>query len=107
MSRPVVYCRGDDSVEIAATLGGTDFEVANDAGAVVQARSTDFIVPADALVLGGVKIAPQVGDRIRVPAGAKVLVFEVLDMDGTGHFRPADPYRRTWRIHTKQVDEEG
>jgi len=106
MSRPVTYSRGAESVELAATLGSTTYEVTDDAGATVQAKATDFIVSADALVLGGETVKPQPGDRIDVPAGDKVLVFEVLDLGGAGHYRPADPFGKAWRIHAKQVDEE-
>jgi hypothetical protein len=106
MSRTVSYQRGADSVDIAATLGSTTYEVTDDAGVIVQAKATDFIVSAEALVLGGAPTKPQVGDRIRVTSGTKVLVFEVLDLGGAGHFRPSDPHGKMLRIHAKQVDEE-
>jgi len=106
LSRTVTYQRGVDSVGIAATLGSTTYEVADEAGVIVQAKATDFIVSAEALVLGGAPTKPQVGDRIRVPSGDKVLVFEVLDLGGAGHYRPSDPHGRMLRIHAKQVDEE-
>lgn len=106
MSRPVTYQRGVDSVDLAATLGTTTYEVADDAGVIVQAKATDFIVSAEALVLGASVTKPQIGDRIRVPSGTKVLVFEVLDLGGAGHYRPSDPHGRMVRIHAKQVDEE-
>ena len=106
MSRTVSYVRGAESVELAATLGSTTYEVTDDAGATVQAKATDFIISADALVLGGETVKPEPGDRINVPAGEKVLVFEVMDLGGAGHYRLADPYGKAWRIHAKQVDEE-
>ncbi len=106
MSRMVTYQRGVDSVDIAATLGSTTYEVADEAGVIVQAKATDFIVSADALVLGGAATKPQVGDRIRVPSGVKVLIFEVLDLGGAGHYRPSDPHGRMLRIHAKLIDEE-
>ena len=106
LSRTVTYQRGGDTVEIAATLGSTGYDVADEAGATVQAKATDFIVSADALVLGGLQVAPQVGDRIRLSAGAKLLVFEVLALGGAGHCRPCDPGGRMLRIHTKLIDEE-
>ncbi len=106
LSRTVTYQRGVDSVDIAATLGSTAYEVADEAGAIVQAKATDFIVSAEALVLGGPVTKPQVGDRIRVPTSAKVLVFEVLDLGGAGHYRPSDPHGEMLRIHAKQIDEE-
>jgi len=106
LSRTVTYSRGEQSVELSATLGNTRYEVADEAGATVQAKATDFIVSADELVLAGVQVTPQVGDRVRVPAGGKVQVFEVLDLAGAGHYRSADPQGRMLRIHAKQVDEE-
>ena len=106
LSRTVTYQRGGDTVEVAATLGSTGYDVADEAGATVQAKATDFIVSADALVLTSVQVTPQVGDRIRLSAGAKVLVFEVLDLGGAGHYRPCDPGGRMLRIHTKLIDEE-
>ena len=106
LSRTVTYQRGGESVEIAATLGSTSLEVSDEAGATVRTRQTDFIVSAAALVLGGAAVAPQVGDRILLPSGGKVLVFEVLALPGGEHFRPADPAGMALRVHAKQVDEE-
>ena len=106
LSRTVTYARGAESVELSATLGDTRYELTDDAGATVQAKATDFIVTADELALGGAVTKPQIGDRIRLPAGAKVLVFEVLDLAGAGHYRPADPFGKALRIHAKQIDEE-
>lgn len=106
LSRLVTYERGVETVDIAATLGSTTYEIADEAGVTVQAKATDFIVSAEALVLGAAITKPQIGDRIRVPNGVKVLVFEVLDLGGAGHYRPSDPHGRMLRIHAKQVDEE-
>jgi len=106
LSRTVMYQRGVETVDIAATLGSTTYEIADEAGVTVQAKATDFIVSAESLVLGGGATRPQVGDRIRVPSGAKVLIFEVLDLGGAGHYRPSDPHGRMLRIHAKQIDEE-
>jgi len=106
MSRLVTYTRGAESVELAAMLGSTTYEVMDESGATVQAKATDFIISADALVLGGETVRPEPGDRINVPTGEQVLVFEVMDLAGAGHYRLADPYGKAWRIHAKQVDEE-
>jgi len=106
LSRQVTYERGGASVQIAATLGSTTYEVADEAGAVVQTKATDFIVSADTLVLAGEPVKPQPGDRIRVPAGGKTLVFEVLDLAGAGHWRPADPFGKALRIHAKHMATE-
>ena len=105
LSQTVTYQRGSESVQLAATLGSTGYETSDDFGATVQARTTDFIVSADALVLDGHVSAPQPGDRISVAARTKVLVYEVLALPGGEHYRPADPHGLMLRIHTKQVDE--
>ncbi|OQB80318.1 MAG: hypothetical protein BWX88_04605 [Planctomycetes bacterium ADurb.Bin126] len=105
LSRPVTYQRGGESVEIAATLGATSVGVTDDAGATVQSPQTDFIVSADALVLGGVVVTPQVGDRISLTSGGKAQVYEVLSLPDGRHFRRCDGSGRMLRIHAKQVDE--
>ena len=106
MARTVLYGRGEESVELAATLGSTTFEVIDETGTSVEARATDFIIAADALVLAGQQVKPAPGDRIRLTSGAKVLVYEVMDLGGAGHWRPCDPAGRMLRIHAKQIDEE-
>ena len=106
MSRIVTYSRGAESVELSATLGSTTYEVMDESGATVQTKATDFIVSTDTLVFGGQVTMPEPGDRIRVTRGQRVLVFEVMDLGGTGHYRPCDPHSTTLRIHAKHVDTE-
>ncbi|MCL2701966.1 MAG: hypothetical protein FWE88_09800, partial [Phycisphaerae bacterium] len=112
LSQPVVYQRGGESVELAATLGATTVDVTDDTGATVRSPQTDFIVSADSLVLGGVLITPRIGDRVHVAHAAgdnggsvKTLVYEVLSLPDGRHYRPCDPGGRMLRIHAKQVDE--
>ena len=106
MSRTVTYSRDAESVEVAATLGQTTYEVTDDYGATVEAVATDFLVSADELVMAGQKTLPETGDQIRVSNGDDILVFEVMDLGGAGHYRPSDPYRKTLRIHAKEVGKE-
>ena len=106
LSRQVVYQRGAYVVEIAAMLGSTPYEVIDDTGAAVQAKITDFVVSAGSLVLSGHVVKPQPGDRIRLPQGGKVLVFEVMDLGKGRHCVPADPFGTALRIHAKQIGEE-
>ncbi|HQL75981.1 MAG TPA: hypothetical protein PLD58_22590 [Phycisphaerae bacterium] len=106
LARAVTYQRGGQSVDLSATLGSTDYQVADESGLTVQAVATDFLIAADRLVLDGIRTLPRLGDRIRLADGERVKVYEVLDLAGGGHFRPSDPYGQTLRIHTKQVDEE-
>ena len=104
LSRRVVYSRGDDSVEVAATIGRTVFEIDDGSGAVVQWESRDFLITAGDLVLGGEVVEPEPGDKIREEQDSKVHVYEVMAPGKERCWRYSDPYRRTLRVHTKQVD---
>ena len=108
LSQSVVYQRGGETVQLAATLGATTVEVTDDTGATVKSPQMDFIVSADALVFGtdGAVVTPLIGDRIHVAdATGKTLVYEVLSLPDGRHYRPCDPNGRMLRIHAKQVDE--
>jgi hypothetical protein len=106
-SSPVTYSRppADDEgetleLEIAATLGKTDYEKSDQYGLPVGATATDFLVPAADFT--GTFGEPQVGDRI-VFAGA---VYEVLELPGQGCWRWSDGFGNTMRIHTKRIGAE-
>ncbi|MBI5725209.1 MAG: hypothetical protein HZA50_14715 [Planctomycetes bacterium] len=107
LSRPVLYCRGGDSVEVAATVGKTVFEIDSGYGAIERFESRDCLVSVQALVLNGVQVEPRPGDFFREAVGAKVLVYEVMAPGKEECWRFSDPYRKTFRIHTKLVDQQG
>ena len=106
MARPVTYCRGEESVEVQATLGRTVFEIADAYGVVEQSESRDFLMPAADLVLGDAVTLPERGDRIRETEDGKTFVYEVMAPGKEPHYRFRDVYRRTLRIHTRQVAVE-
>lgn len=106
LASPVTYHRGAESIDTVATLGSTTFEVATEDGLTIQARSTDFLITSSVLVFGGFLTEPKIGDQIRMTVGTRILVFEVLDLGGTGHFRRSDPAGIVLRIHAKQIGEE-
>lgn len=116
MTRMVTYQRGGDSVELAATIGRTEFEQADDFGVIHKIESRDYLVLTADLVLAGVQTLPKSGDRIRetdLPApgggqagGAKTFVYEVMAPGNEPPFRYSDPYRRTLRVHSKHVVTE-
>ena len=107
LTRTVVYQRGDDSVQLQATVGNTVFRFDDAHGGVTRYVSRDFLIRVEDLVLDGEAVLPKRGDRIREPHGEQVHVHEVM---GPGrdepHWRYSDPHRRTLRIHTKQVGQE-
>ncbi len=104
LAQSVVYKRDWQSVTVTATLGSTTYEVADEDGLLIQAKSTDFLIAASALVLGEGLVAPELGDRIIRTIDSVDVTFEVLDLGGVGHYRPADQYGKVLRIHTKQID---
>ena len=106
LSRPVTYQRGSDSVEVAATVGKTEFEIDGGYGVVERFVSRDFLVAAADLTLAGEPVEPQPGDRIRETVGQKVHVHEVMAPGKEPCWRWSDPYRATLRVHTKEVDVE-
>ena len=106
MTRSVLYQRGVSSVEVLATIGRTVFEVDNGYGVLERTESRDYLILAADLVLEGEKMLPERGDRIRETQGAQTFVYEVMAPGKEPHWRYSDPYRKTLRIHTKQVDTE-
>ena len=106
-SSPVTYRRPpadeeDETVEleIAATLGKTEYEKLDQYGLPVGATATDFLVSA--ADFAGTFDEPQAGDRI-VCDGA---VYEVLELPGQGCWRWSDGFGNTMRIHTKRIGDE-
>jgi len=98
MTSPVTYRRaGQADAEVQATFGKTDYEVADDYGATIRTHVIDFLILADEL-----GHEPQASDVI-VADGRK---YEVMDLAGEGAWRWSDPYRTTFRIHTKDTGVE-
>jgi len=106
LSRPVVYQRGTDTLAVNATIGRTVFEQADEYGAIRRVQSRDFLIRTVDLVLAGTATLPQAGDQIRETQDGQVFVYEVMAPGNEPPFRYSDAYRRTLRIHTKQVASE-
>lgn len=103
LSRTVVYRRGDDSVEVAATIGSTAFERADEYSVVHRIESRDFLIATEDLVLDGLTVLPKPGDRITETGSTSVHEYEVMAPGGEPAWRYSDPQRLTLRIHTKFV----
>ena len=106
MTRSVLYQRGTSSVEVSATVGRTVFEVDNGYGVLERTESRDYLILTGDLLLDGEQALPERGDRIRETQGTQTFVYEVMAPGKEPHWRYSDPYRKTLRIHTKQVDTE-
>jgi hypothetical protein len=101
LARPVVYRRGPLSVSLAATVGQSEMDVLDEAGAVVRIATRDYLVTAADLVLGGAAVEPRRGDRIEDERDG---LFEVLS-PGAGE--PDWRWmagRRMYRIHVKEIE---
>mgnify|MGYP006275232775 CR=1 FL=1 len=93
-AQSVEFRRGGETHEVLATIGRTTYEVADDYGTRLDAHAMDFLILADDL-----GFEPQAGDVI-VFGGRK---YEVMNLAPDGVWRWSDPYRTTFRIHTKDV----
>jgi hypothetical protein len=106
MTRPVIYQRGTYTVEVPATIGRTVFDLDDGAGAILRIEARDYLIRAAHLVLNAVTELPKRGDQIHEMQDGVIFIYEVMGPGDEPHFRYSDPYRRTLRIHTKQVDME-
>ena len=102
----VQYVRGSQSVELPATIGKTTFEVDDGYGVLVRHESRDFLLLAADLILGDLPMIPERSDRIRETQGGTTFVYEVSAPGKEPCWRWSDAYRKTLRVHTKQIDTE-
>jgi len=105
--RIVTYSRGEDEVEITATVDRSRFPIVTEEGQEIDFMVRDYIVDVADLVLGDETVTPAEGDKIAdEDADEKACIYEVM-APGTGEpaWRWTDGYRRAFRIHTKLVSE--
>ena len=94
MSSQVEYRRDPDMLTVNATLGKTDVEIADESGLTIGSHVWDFLIAAEELGFD-----PEGGDVI----AANGRRYEVMNLGGEGCWRWSDPYRQTYRIHTKDI----
>lgn len=102
LSRSVTYTRGAYSVSVAASAGKTVFQIDDGYGAIISVTSQDFIILAADLILNGVVVVPQRGDKI-VDTQGGVLTYEVCAPGKEPDWRYSDNYQRSLRIHSKLI----
>ena len=107
LTRTVTYQRGENTVELQATVGQTVFRIDDGYGGWVRVTQRDYLIRAADLVIDGQITLPIRGDRIRETQDDKVFVHEVMGPGGNEpDWRFSGPCRRTLRIHTKHVATE-
>jgi len=106
MTQSVVYQRGEDSVEVLATIGSTTFNIDDGGGALLRIEARDYLIRVADLMIGETPILPKRGDQIRETSGDQTYVYEVVGPGDEPCWRWSDGYRQTLRIHTKQIDME-
>jgi hypothetical protein len=100
----VVYRRGVSSVTVTATVGRTLLQLSDDLGVSrMEWTDRDYLVTASALIIGGVAVLPQRGDRVEETAGGKTYVYEVMAPGREPVWKWSDEYKTVLRIHTKQI----
>ncbi len=102
-SRTVTYARGEQCVDLPATIGKTTFDVDDGYGVLVRYESRDFLVVAADLLLAGQATLPQRGDRVVEQQDGATYTYEVVAPGKEPCWRYSDPYRNTLRIHTKEI----
>ena len=103
-SHVVTYVRGSRTLDVLATVGKTTFEVDDGYGVLVRYESRDFLILAADLAIQQQPFLPEQGDRIRETQGQATFVYEVTAPGKEPCWRYSDAYRKTLRIHTKQVE---
>lgn len=102
---PAVYDRDGEAVNITASPGATAYETVGRDGQAIQASSTDWIVKASDLVLGGLHATPARGDTIAVHHHDGVRTYEVMPIEVDGECYRLDMHRMQFRIHTRLTEE--
>jgi hypothetical protein len=86
---------------VSAVIGRTTFNVDDGNGVVVTLESRDYMVATADLIVDGVTMEPTIGDTITEGS----VIYTVMDFGTEPAWRFSDPYRQTYRIHTKQTSK--
>lgn len=96
----VTYTRSNESVDVIATIGRSEFEAANQSGVVERWESRDFLITAADLPFG----LPERGDEIVEARGGDVVTYEVTSPRGVPEWHYGDAFRSIVRVHTIATD---
>ncbi len=100
VSQTVTYRRGGYTASITATKTPVRSELDQQYG-ILRVTQCDWIIKVSLLVLNSATVEPQEATDVIVESDGTE--WQVLPIDGEAHYRPLDPYRTAWRIHTKRM----
>ncbi len=103
LTKPVIYRRGVQEIEVPATLGRTVFRLDVGMGVTERVEARDYLIGAEHLT--GFD-QPKPGDRIIEDRDGQRHTAEVMAPGGEPAWRWSDPDRRIYRIHTKHLSTE-
>lgn len=95
----VRYARGIPNVDVTAVLGQTPVGFDLGGGVLQTWQTQDFFLTKSTLLLSGHQAYPEVGDEITYSG----TTFRVCNATDGRCYRYTDPYRRTMRVHTKEI----
>lgn len=107
-SKPVIYSRDLNSVQVQATFGMQLLKLDDGFGGIrLQWTDMDFLIPAaDLFFFAGAPITPHRGDKIAIVLPDWVKTFEVIPFEKEPPWRWSDPHQTMYRIHTKHIDTQ-
>jgi hypothetical protein len=105
LSQTVVYRRGSLTVPISATFGDSGHDIVTPDGLIIEVHSRDFTFTVADLVLNGVLTTPERGDKVEFtdPDDGLRYTHELMSLSNEPAWRYADPYNKTYRIHTERI----
>lgn len=98
--RTITYVRGNQAVEVTATLGNSAFESQNQSGVAERWESRDYLIPDADLPFG----EPLHGDKIVETINGVAVTYEVRTPRGVPLLHYADGFRLIVRVHTTQTE---
>jgi hypothetical protein len=98
------YRRESQSVSVLVTPASTGTEQSDSTGALIDSAVRDYLIAVDALVLGGQRTEPAIGDVIEMTLHGRTQRHEVTQV-GEEIWRFSDPYNRRYRIYTRYVGD--
>ena len=103
-SRRVTYVRGQEALDIGATVGLSSFDLDSEHG-IIRTSTRDYVVRRADLVLSGAESLPRRGDIVEERlADGTCERHEVVSVLGMPEWRPCDSSGVLIRIHTKRLD---